>query len=168
MVEMTETAMILHNATPRSLVLLDEIGRGTSTFDGLAIAWSVAEYLHNSPEHSAKTLSATHYHELEELHFEGLALTDDLEMGAIIKNYGIGEASKMAVHAGSDFLLICNDPISIYEGYNAVLEAVKSGEITETRIEESINRIETSRKKLTQPLEFSLKRIAELSREMVD
>jgi DNA mismatch repair protein MutS len=67
MVEMTETASILHNATPRSLVLLDEIGRGTSTFDGLSIAWAVAEYLHNSPEHSAKTLFATHYHELTEL-----------------------------------------------------------------------------------------------------
>ena len=67
MVEMTETAAILHNATPRSLVLLDEIGRGTSTFDGLSIAWAVAEYLHNSPEHSPKTLFATHYHELTEL-----------------------------------------------------------------------------------------------------
>ena len=67
MVEMTETAAILHNATARSLVLLDEIGRGTSTFDGLSIAWAVAEYLHNSPEHSAKTLFATHYHELTEL-----------------------------------------------------------------------------------------------------
>jgi DNA mismatch repair protein MutS len=67
MVEMTETAAILHNATPRSLVLLDEIGRGTATFDGLSIAWAVAEHLHDSPEHSAKTLFATHYHELTEL-----------------------------------------------------------------------------------------------------
>lgn len=67
MVEMTETAAILHNSTPRSLILLDEIGRGTSTFDGLSIAWAVAEYLHDSPEHSAKTLFATHYHELTEL-----------------------------------------------------------------------------------------------------
>src|SRR5207253_6536444 len=67
MVEMTETAAILHNATPHSLVLLDEIGRGTATFDGLSIAWSVAEYLHDSPEHAAKTLFATHYHELTEL-----------------------------------------------------------------------------------------------------
>jgi DNA mismatch repair protein MutS len=67
MVEMTETAAILHSATPRSLVLLDEIGRGTATFDGLSIAWSVAEYLHDSAEHAAKTLFATHYHELTEL-----------------------------------------------------------------------------------------------------
>jgi DNA mismatch repair protein MutS len=67
MVEMTETAAILHNSTPRSLVLLDEIGRGTATFDGLSIAWAVAEYLHDSPQHAAKTLFATHYHELTEL-----------------------------------------------------------------------------------------------------
>ncbi|MBA3769438.1 MAG: DNA mismatch repair protein MutS, partial [Blastocatellia bacterium] len=67
MVEMTETAAILHNSTPRSLILLDEIGRGTSTFDGLSIAWAVAEYLHNSEMHAAKTLFATHYHELTEL-----------------------------------------------------------------------------------------------------
>lgn len=67
MVEMTETAEILHNATSKSLILLDEIGRGTSTFDGLSIAWAVAEYLHDSEKHAAKTLFATHYHELTEL-----------------------------------------------------------------------------------------------------
>ncbi|MFN2598311.1 MAG: DNA mismatch repair protein MutS, partial [Pyrinomonadaceae bacterium] len=67
MVEMTETAAILHNASPRSLVLLDEIGRGTATFDGLSIAWAVAEHLHDSTAHAAKTLFATHYHELTEL-----------------------------------------------------------------------------------------------------
>jgi DNA mismatch repair protein MutS len=67
MVEMEETANILNNATPRSLVVLDEIGRGTSTFDGISIAWAVAEYLHNTPEVKAKTLFATHYHELTDL-----------------------------------------------------------------------------------------------------
>jgi DNA mismatch repair protein MutS len=67
MVEMLETSNILNNATPRSLILLDEVGRGTSTFDGLSIAWAVAEYLHESGEVRAKTLFATHYHELTEL-----------------------------------------------------------------------------------------------------
>lgn len=67
MVEMIETANILHNVTPRSLILLDEIGRGTSTFDGLSIAWAVAEYLHELEEIRPKTLFATHYHELTEL-----------------------------------------------------------------------------------------------------
>ena len=64
MVEMVETANILHHCTPRSLVILDEIGRGTSTYDGLAIAWAVIEYLHNHPERRPMTLFATHYHEL--------------------------------------------------------------------------------------------------------
>lgn len=67
LVEMNEAANILNNATRRSLVLLDEVGRGTSTFDGLSIAWSLAEYLHNEPSVQARTLFATHYHELNEL-----------------------------------------------------------------------------------------------------
>ena len=108
MVEMTETASILHNATARSLILLDEIGRGTSTFDGLSIAWAVAEYLHNSPEHSAKTLFATHYHELTELAenlpgaktYQVLASEKDgdvvflhkLKKGKASKSYGIAVA----------------------------------------------------------------------------
>jgi DNA mismatch repair protein MutS len=67
MTEMTETAQILHHATPRSLVLLDELGRGTSTYDGLAVARAVLEYMHNHPQIRTKTLFATHYHELTEL-----------------------------------------------------------------------------------------------------
>ncbi len=67
MVEMTETANILNTATPRSLILLDEVGRGTSTFDGLSLAWAIAEYLHDNAQHAAKTLFATHYHEMTEL-----------------------------------------------------------------------------------------------------
>ena len=67
MVEMQETANILNSATQKSLVIMDEIGRGTSTFDGLSIAWAVAEHLHDLKGHGVKTLFATHYHELTEL-----------------------------------------------------------------------------------------------------
>ena len=67
MVEMNETASILNNISDRSLVLLDEIGRGTSTYDGVSIAWSIAEYLHEHPRHRAKVLFATHYHELNDM-----------------------------------------------------------------------------------------------------
>ncbi len=111
MTEMIETAAILHNATPRSLVLLDEIGRGTATFDGLSIAWSVAEFLHDSPEHCAKTLFATHYHELTELaerlpgaqnyqitatEREGeVVFLHRLERGRASKSYGI-EVARLA------------------------------------------------------------------------
>jgi DNA mismatch repair protein MutS len=111
MVEMTETAAILHNATPSSLVLLDEIGRGTATFDGLSIAWAVAEYLHDSAEHAAKTLFATHYHELTELaerlpgaqnyqitatEREGeVVFLHRLERGRASKSYGI-EVARLA------------------------------------------------------------------------
>jgi DNA mismatch repair protein MutS len=67
MVEMNETASILNNLSERSLVLLDEIGRGTSTYDGISIAWAIAEYLHEHPKNKAKTLFATHYHELNDM-----------------------------------------------------------------------------------------------------
>lgn len=67
MVEMNETASIMNNLSSRSLILLDEIGRGTSTYDGISIAWSIAEYIHNHPSARARTLFATHYHELNEM-----------------------------------------------------------------------------------------------------
>ena len=78
MVEMNEAALILNNISERSLVLLDEIGRGTSTYDGISIAWAIAEYLHQHPSR-AKTLFATHYHELNEM-------TESFER---IKNYNV-------------------------------------------------------------------------------
>jgi DNA mismatch repair protein MutS len=67
MVEMIETANILNTATNRSLILLDEVGRGTATFDGLSLAWAIAEYIIKNPAHRAKTLFATHYHELTKM-----------------------------------------------------------------------------------------------------
>ena len=109
MIEMTETAAILHTATPRSLVLLDEVGRGTSTYDGLAIAWAAIEYLHARTR--AKTLFATHYHELTELadrlsgvknyHVSvketgsGIVFLRKVEAGAADRSYGI-EVAKLA------------------------------------------------------------------------
>ncbi len=109
MVEMTETAQILNTATPASLILLDEIGRGTATFDGLAIAWAVVEYIHQRTR--AKTLFATHYHELTELagHLPGvrnlhvavkeagdrILFLRKVEPGAADRSYGI-EVARLA------------------------------------------------------------------------
>jgi DNA mismatch repair protein MutS len=109
MVEMTETAAILNTATPRSLILLDEVGRGTATYDGLAIAWAAIEYIHTNTR--AKTLFATHYHELTELadrlsgvknyHVSvkesggGIVFLRKVEEGAADKSYGI-EVAKLA------------------------------------------------------------------------
>ena len=70
MVEMNETASILNNISDRSLILLDEIGRGTSTYDGISIAWAIAEFIHELPKIKAKTLFATHYHELNDMSFQ--------------------------------------------------------------------------------------------------
>jgi DNA mismatch repair protein MutS len=108
MVEMTETAAILNTATPKSLVLLDEIGRGTATYDGLAIAWAVIEYIHSTSR--AKTLFATHYHELTELerldgvknfhvsvkeNAGGIVFLRKVEPGPADRSYGI-EVAKLA------------------------------------------------------------------------
>ena len=84
MVEMVETANILHHATSRSLIILDEIGRGTSTYDGISIAWAVVEYIHNHPRLQAKTLFATHYHEL----------TDLANILPLVRNYNVAVAEE--------------------------------------------------------------------------
>jgi DNA mismatch repair protein MutS len=106
--EMNETANILNNATSRSLIILDEIGRGTATYDGLALAWSVVEYLHQNPSFQPKTLFATHYHELTDIaHFlprvknynfcakesqDGIIFLRKLVSGKSDKSYGIAVA----------------------------------------------------------------------------
>ena len=103
----------------------------------------------------------------EELNFQGLAICDDLEMGAIVKNYGIGEASVMAIAAGVDMLAICANADSVREGYSAVLKAADNGDISEARINESLTRI-AHLKSLIQPsLPFNPTRLQFLSDEIV-
>jgi beta-N-acetylhexosaminidase len=104
----------------------------------------------------------------QKLGFDGLALTDDLEMGAILKNYGIGEACKMAVKAGQDQLLICNDAGAIRTGFHAVLEAVKHGEIPQSRVNDSLQRIAAVKNLMHSPLDFDKNRLTELSNEISD
>ncbi len=134
MVEMRETAEILGQASRRSLVILDEIGRGTSTFDGLSIAWAVAEYLHDTPGLSARTLFATHYHELTDLarskprvhnaHFEAREWKDEvvflrrLVSGGANRSYGI----QVARLAGL--------PDAVIERAREILHTLEEGELT--------------------------------------
>lgn len=136
MVEMHETANILNNATSKSLIILDEIGRGTSTFDGISIAWSVAEFLHNTPEVKAKTLFATHYHELTDLartmpgvkNYSVLVREQNnrivflrrIVAGAADKSYGI----QVAQLAGL--------PDSVIDRAKDILKNLEEGEFSET------------------------------------
>lgn len=135
MVEMNETASIINNITPRSLILLDEIGRGTSTYDGISIAWSIAEHLHHSP-HQPKTLFATHYHELNELE----------EKFERIKNYHIthkeignkiiflrklatgGSTHSFGIHVAK----MAGMPPSLVERANEILSQLESKHVDET------------------------------------
>jgi Beta-glucosidase-related glycosidases len=98
-----------------------------------------------------------------ELGFDGLVLTDDLEMGAILKNYGIGEACRLAIHAGEDMLAVCAGVDSIYRGYNAVLKAVQTGEITMERVDRSLKRIAKIKSLISRPLPFDSARLEALS-----
>ncbi|MBW7997228.1 MAG: DNA mismatch repair protein MutS, partial [Candidatus Glassbacteria bacterium] len=134
MVEMNETANILNNATPRSLVLLDEIGRGTSTFDGLSIAWAVTEFLHEHERCRAKTVFATHYHELTELemllprvrnynvlvkeHGERIIFLHKIERGSSDRSYGIQVARLAGI------------PREVITRAREVLANLESGEFT--------------------------------------
>ena len=102
----------------------------------------------------------------EELGFEGLTVSDDLEMGAILKNYGIGEACKMAINAGQDMLAICADPESIKLGFQTVLKAVEDGEIAESKINQSLTRIAHLKSLMKSPLPFDTERLAILSEQI--
>jgi DNA mismatch repair protein MutS len=136
MVEMQETASILNSATPRSLIVLDEIGRGTSTFDGISIAWAVAEYLHNNDKVKAKTLFATHYHELTDLALtfggvknynvlvreqgDGIVFLRRIVPGGADKSYGI----QVARLAGM--------PAEVIDRAREILANLEEGEISES------------------------------------
>jgi len=133
MVEMRETAEILAQASPRSLVILDEIGRGTSTFDGLSIAWAVAEYLHDTPSLGARTLFATHYHELADLaalrerirnaHFEVREWGEDV---VFLRRLVPGEASRSY---GIQVARLAGLPASVVRRAQEMLRALESGEL---------------------------------------
>lgn len=101
-----------------------------------------------------------------ELGFNGLVITDDLEMGAIVNNYGIGEACKMAVMAGVDMLAICADKERIREGYSTMLAAVRAGEISEERLNASLTRIAAFKARLSTPPAFDTGRLDSLSEEI--
>lgn len=104
----------------------------------------------------------------QELGFQGLVITDDLEMGAILKNYGIGDACKMAIKAGADMLSICADSDLIIEGFNAIVEAVKKGEISERRIDESLKRISRIKTLIQPALPFDTTRLEILSQRTAE
>jgi DNA mismatch repair protein MutS len=138
LVEMLETANILNNATPKSLIILDEIGRGTSTYDGLSLAWAVIEFLHNTRDMAAKTLFATHYHELTELELlypriknyrvtvkeveDSVIFLRKIEKGGIDNSYGI-HVAKMAGLPGE-----------VIERAKEVLHNLESSELSPNRV----------------------------------
>ena len=137
MVEMQETANILNNATPKSLVVLDEIGRGTSTFDGISIAWAVAEYLHNQPGVKAKTLFATHYHELTDL---ALTMPGVRNYNVVVKESGdrIVFLRKIVEGAadqsyGIQVAKLAGLPESVIRRANEILANLEEGEFEENR-----------------------------------
>jgi DNA mismatch repair protein MutS len=136
MVEMQETANILNNATPKSLIVLDEIGRGTSTFDGISIAWSVAEYLCKNKAMQAKTLFATHYHELTDL---ALMLPNVQNFSVLVKEKGnsITFLRKIVPGAadksyGIQVARLAGLPDEVIERANDILTNLEEGEFGDT------------------------------------
>ncbi len=146
MVEMTETAHILHHATERSLLVLDEIGRGTSTFDGISIAWAVAEYLHDHAPVAAKTLFATHYHELTDLALTrprvknfNIAVREWNDQVIFLRRIVAGPASHSY---GIQVARLAGLPALIIERAKEILRNLESGEFEE----EGAPRLAKSRK----------------------
>ena len=136
MVEMQETANILNNATPRSLIILDEIGRGTSTFDGISIAWSVAEFLCRNAAMQAKTLFATHYHELTDL---ALTLPNVQNFSVLVKEKGhaITFLRKIVPGAadksyGIQVARLAGLPDEVIDRASDILKNLEEGELGET------------------------------------
>ncbi len=136
MVEMQETANILNNATPKSLIVLDEIGRGTSTFDGISIAWSVAEYLCKNPSMQAKTLFATHYHELTDL---ALTLPNVKNFSVLVKEKGDSITFLRKIVPGSadksygiQVARLAGLPDAVVERANDILKNLEEGEFGDT------------------------------------
>ena len=133
LVEMQETANILNNATPKSLIVLDEIGRGTSTFDGISIAWSVAEYLHGKKSVKAKTLFATHYHELTDLanRFPGVKnytvkVKEEGSRIVFLRRIVPGVAEKsFGIHVGA----LAGLPTEVVERAKTILESLEASEL---------------------------------------
>lgn len=160
MTEMIETAQILHHAGSRSLILFDELGRGTSTYDGLAVARSVIEYIHNHPKIKAKTLFATHYHELTELedvlprlknlHVEIAEKEDELlflykiSEGVALKSYGVYAAQLAGLP--KPIVRRAEELLSEYEKHNLLSHAVNVRGINERSVKPS------QRDKLTESL----------------
>ena len=133
MVEMTETANILNTATARSLVLLDEVGRGTSTFDGLSIAWAIAEYLHDSARHAAKTIFATHYHEMTELAAVSpgvrnyqMSVREDRGEIVFLRKVVEGEASKSY---GIEVARLAGLPVTVLARAREILQNLEANEL---------------------------------------
>ncbi len=104
----------------------------------------------------------------DEMGFDGVVITDDLEMGAILKNYGMADACKRAIHAGVDIIAICADEDHIREGHNAIIGSIDKGEISEARIDRSVGRLLDLKARLVQPLPFDISRLAHLSDEIED
>jgi DNA mismatch repair protein MutS len=135
MVEMRETAQILSQASSSSLIILDEIGRGTSTFDGLSIAWAVAEYLHDTPGLGPRTLFATHYHELADLartrsgvrnaHFEAREWGEEV---LFLRQLVPGQASRSY---GIQVARLAGLPATVLERAREILHNLESEEIGE-------------------------------------